>query len=385
MKKICVVTGTRAEYGLLRWVMEEIKRSNSLTLNLIVCGMHLSPEFGLTIKQIQDDDFKVNKKVEMILSSDTPASIAKSMGIGLISFADALEDLKPDLLLVLGDRYEILSVTSAALVARIPVAHLHGGEATEGSIDEAIRHSITKMSHIHFVASNEYQKRVIQLGEQPDTVFNVGGLGIDNIQKLNLLDKKELEQSLDFKLRKRNFLITFHPVTLESNTSQEQMNQLLESLSSFKETGFIFTMPNSDTHGRVLFSMIKKFVQKNSNAKSFTSLGQLRYLSCIQHIDLIIGNSSSGIIEAPSFKKPTINIGDRQKGRIRAASIIDCDPEIESIINSIKKALSFDFQESIKKTINPYGNGGASAKIVKILENYNFDDILKKNFYNIDY
>ena len=347
--------------------------------------MHLSPEFGLTIKQIQDDDFKVNKKVEMILSSDTPASIAKSMGIGLISFADALEDLKPDLLLVLGDRYEILSVTSAALVARIPVAHLHGGEATEGSIDEAIRHSITKMSHIHFVASNEYQKRVIQLGEQPDTVFNVGGLGIDNIQKLNLLDKKELEQSLDFKLRKRNFLITFHPVTLESNTSQEQMNQLLESLSSFKETGFIFTMPNSDTHGRVLFSMIKKFVQKNSNAKSFTSLGQLRYLSCIQHIDLIIGNSSSGIIEAPSFKKPTINIGDRQKGRIWAASIIDCDPEIESIINSIKKALSFDFQESIKKTINPYGNGGASAKIVKILENYNFDDILKKNFYNIDY
>ena len=385
MKKICVVTGTRAEYGLLRWVMEEIKRSNSLTLNLIVCGMHLSPEFGLTIKHIEDDDFKVSKKVEMILSSDTPASIAKSMGIGLISFADALEDLKPDILLVLGDRYEILSVTSAALVSRIPVAHLHGGEATEGSIDEAIRHSITKMSHIHFVASNEYKRRVIQLGEQPSTVFNVGGLGIDNIKKLNLLDKKELEQSLDFKLRKRNFLITFHPVTLESNTSQEQMNQLLESLSLFKETGFIFTMPNSDTNGRILFSMINKFVQKNNNAKSFKSLGQLRYLSCIKHIDLVIGNSSSGIIEVPSFKKPTINIGDRQKGRIKASSIIDCDPKKESIINSINKALSFDFQESIKKTINPYGEGGASAKIVKILENYNFVDILKKNFYNIDY
>ena len=385
MKKICVVTGTRAEYGLLRWVMEEIKKSNLLTLNLIVCGMHLSPEFGLTIKQIENDDFIVNKKVEMILSSDTPASISKSMGIGLISFADALEDLKPDLLLVLGDRYEILSVTIAALVARIPVAHIHGGEASEGAIDESIRHSITKMSHIHFVASNTYQKRVIQLGEQPDKVFNVGGLGIDNILKLNLLDKKELERSIDFKLRKRNFLITFHPVTLESNTSEEQMNQLLDSLSSFKETGFIFTMPNSDTHGRILFSMIKKFAQQNRNAKFFTSLGQLRYLSCIKHVDIVVGNSSSGIIEVPSFKKPTINIGDRQKGRIKADSIIDCHPNKESIINSIKKALSFNFQESIKKTINPYGKGGASTKIVEILEDYDFDDILKKNFYNIDY
>jgi len=384
MKKICVITGTRAEYGLLRWVMEEIKGSNVLTLNLIVCGMHLSPEFGLTIKQIEEDGFKVNKKIEMLLSSDTPASIAKSMGIGLISFADALEDLKPDLIMVLGDRYEILSAASAALVARIPVAHLHGGESTEGCIDEAIRHSITKMSHIHFVACNPYQKRVIQLGEQPSTVFNVGGLGIDNILKLNLLDKNKLEQSLDFEFRKKNFLITFHPVTLESNTSEEQMNQLLESLSSFEETGFIFTMPNSDTHGRILFAMIKKFAEENSNAKYFTSLGQLRYLSCIQQTDLVIGNSSSGIIEAPTFRKPTINIGDRQKGRIKADSIIDCKPEKESIINAIKKAISVDFQESVKKTINPYGNGGASSKIVKILEEYNFDDIIKKNFYNLN-
>ena len=385
MKKICVVTGTRAEYGLLRWVMQEIKESNKLSLNLIVCGMHLSPEFGLTIKQIEDDGFKVNKKIEMLLSSDTPVSIAKSMGIGLISFSEALEDIKPDLIMVLGDRYEILSATSAALVARIPVAHLHGGEATEGLIDEAIRHSITKMSHIHFVASSAYQKRVIQLGEQPRSVFNVGGLGIDNILKLNLLDKKNLEQSLDFKLRKKNFLITFHPVTLESNTSEDQMNELLESLFSFKETGFIFTMPNSDTHGRILFEMIKKFSQENINAKYFTSLGQLRYLSCIKHADLVIGNSSSGILEVPTFRKPTINIGDRQKGRIKADSIIDCHPEKESIIKSINKGLSFDFQESVKKTINPYGIGGASSKIVKILEDYNLDDILKKSFYNIDY
>ena len=383
MKKICVVTGTRAEYGLLRWVMEEIKTSNLLSLNLIVCGMHLSPEFGLTIKQIEDDNFKVDKKVEMLLSSDTPSSIAKSMGIGLISFADALEDLKPDLLLVLGDRYEILSVVSAALVARIPVAHLHGGEATEGLIDEAIRHSITKMSHIHFVASEAYQKRVIQLGENPNTVFNVGGLGIDNILKLNLLNKKKFEQSIDFQLMKRNFLITFHPVTLESNTSEKQMKELLDALSEFKETGFIFTMPNSDTHGRILFEMIKKFAQENNNAKYFTSLGQLRYLSCIQHVDIVVGNSSSGIIEVPSFRKPTINIGDRQKGRIKADSIINCNPEKDSIIKSIYKSLSYDFKELVKNTINPYGRGGASAKIVKILEEYNFDDILKKSFYNI--
>ena len=383
MKKICAVTGSRAEYGLLRWVMEGIKKSKLLNLQLIVTGMHLLPEFGLTANSIVNDGFNIDKKIEMLLSSDTPVGITKSMGIGLIGFAEALNELKPDLLLVLGDRFEILTAANAALLARIPIAHIHGGESTEGAIDEAIRHSITKMSHIHFVASRTYKNRVIQLGENPNTVYNVGGLGIDNFIKLNLLDKSSLEKAIEFKLKNKNLLITFHPVTLENNTSKNQMNELLHSLSELKDTGLIFTMPNADTDSRVLFKMIQDFVQKNKNAIVFSSLGQLRYLSCIKYVDAVIGNSSSGLIEVPYLKKPTINIGDRQKGRLKADTIIDCNPERLSINNAIKKAFSNDFKSKIKDSINPYGNGGGSEKIVKIIEGYNLNDILKKNFYNI--
>ena len=383
MKKICAVTGSRAEYGLLRWVMEGIKKSKLLNLQLIVTGMHLLPEFGLTANSIVNDGFNIDKKIEMLLSSDTPVGITKSMGIGLIGFAEALNELKPDLLLVLGDRFEILTAVNAALLARIPIAHIHGGESTEGAIDEAIRHSITKMSHIHFVASRTYKNRVIQLGENPNTVYNVGGLGIDNFIKLNLLDKSSLEKAIEFKLKNKNLLITFHPVTLENNTSKNQMNELLHSLSELKDTGLIFTMPNADTDSRVLFKMIQDFIRKNKNAIVFSSLGQLRYLSCIKYVDAVIGNSSSGLIEVPYLKKPTINIGDRQKGRLKADTIIDCNPERLSINNAIKKAFSNDFKSKIKDSINPYGNGGGSEKIVKIIEGYNLNDILKKNFYNI--
>ena len=383
MKKICAVTGSRAEYGLLRWVMEGIKKSKLLNLQLIVTGMHLLPEFGLTANSIVNDGFNIDKKIEMLLSSDTPVGITKSMGIGLIGFAEALNELKPDLLLVLGDRFEILTAANAALLARIPIAHIHGGESTEGAIDEAIRHSITKMSHIHFVASRTYKNRVIQLGENPNTVYNVGGLGIDNFIKLNLLDKSSLEKAIEFKLKNKNLLITFHPVTLENNTSKNQMNELLHSLSELKDTGLIFTMPNADTDSRILFKMIQDFVQKNKNAIVFTSLGQLRYLSCIKYVDAVIGNSSSGLIEVPYLKKPTINIGDRQKGRLKADTIIDCNPERLSINNAIKKAFSNDFKSKIKESINPYGNGGGSEKIVKIIEGYNLNDILKKNVYEI--
>ena len=383
MKKICAVTGSRAEYGLLRWVMEGIKKSKLLNLQLIVTGMHLLPEFGLTANSIVNDGFNIDKKIEMLLSSDTPVGITKSMGIGLIGFAEALNELKPDLLLVLGDRFEILTAVNAALLSRIPIAHIHGGESTEGAIDEAIRHSITKMSHIHFVASRTYKNRVIQLGENPNTVYNVGGLGIDNFIKLNLLDKSSLEKAIEFKLKNKNLLITFHPVTLENNTSKNQMNELLHSLSELKDTGLIFTMPNADTDSRILFKMIQDFVQKNKNAIVFSSLGQLRYLSCIKYVDAVIGNSSSGLIEVPYLKKPTINIGDRQKGRLKADTIIDCNPERLSINNAIKKAFSNDFKSKIKDSINPYGNGGGSEKIVKIIEGYNLNDILKKNFYEI--
>ena len=320
MRKICVITGTRAEYGLLRWVMQGIKDDPELTLQIIATGMHLSPEFGLTYRDIEQDGFKIDSKVEMLTSSDTSVGIAKSMGLGLIGFADALHDLKPDLIVVLGDRFEIFSAVSAALVARIPVAHLHGGELTEGAFDDALRHSITKMSHLHFVAAEEYRQRVVQLGEQPDRVFLVGGLGIDNIKRLKLFDREALEASLDFKLGSKNLLITFHPVTLEAATASEQMAQLLLALAELEDTQLIFTMPNADTGGRVLIRMVEEFVAQHTNARAYTSLGQLRYLSCISHVDGVVGNSSSGLAEVPSFRKGTINIGDRQRGRLQATS-----------------------------------------------------------------
>jgi GDP/UDP-N,N'-diacetylbacillosamine 2-epimerase (hydrolysing) len=383
MKKICVVTGTRAEYGLLRWVMEEIRQSTELELQLIATGMHLSPEFGMTVEMIEADGFKVDHKVEMLLSSDTVVGITKSMGLGMIGFADALAELKPDLVLVLGDRYEIFSAAASAMIARIPIAHLHGGEATEGVIDEPIRHSITKMSHLHFVAADEYRRRVIQLGEQPEHVFNVGGLGIDNILRLKLLERDELEEALDFKLEKRNLLITFHPVTLEQNTSAQQMDELFAALAELKDTGLIFTMPNADTDGRVLFRKIEAFCAQHSQFRVYTSLGQLRYLSCINHVDAVIGNSSSGLLEVPSFKKGTINIGDRQRGRLKAASVIDCEPDQDSIRKAFKLLYSTEFQAQLLAVENPYGNDRASGKIVRILESQSLDNLLKKRFYDL--
>ena len=383
MKKICVVTGTRAEYGLLRWVIEGIKNSASLELQLVVTGMHLSPEFGLTSKEIEKDGYNIDREVEMLLSSDTSSGITKSIGLGLIGFSDALIELKPDMLLVLGDRYEIFAAASAAMIARIPIAHLHGGEATEGLIDEPIRHSVTKMSHLHFVAAEEYQQRVIQLGEDPERVFLVGGLGIDNIKKLKLLDRASLEESLDIKFKEKNILITFHPVTLEKNSTKHQMKELLAALEDMGNTQLIFTMPNADTDGRVLFKLINEFVSTHENACVFTSMGQLRYLSCLNYIDMVIGNSSSGIIEVPSFKKATINIGDRQRGRIKAESILDCEPKKSAIKKTITAVYSQEFQTKLSNVINPYGSGGASHAIIEVLEKTDLRNILKKQFYNL--
>lgn len=383
-RKVCVVTGTRAEYGLLRWLMEEIRESASLELQVIATGMHLSPEFGVTYRDIEADGFQIDRKVEMLLSADTPSAISKSMGVGMIGFADAYVQLRPDLLLVLGDRFEILTAATAAMISQVPIAHLHGGEATEGLIDEAIRHSITKMSHLHFVAAEEYRKRVIQLGEHPDRVFQVGGLGIDNIHRLPLLSREALEETLDFSLGERSLLITFHPVTLEQNTSGQQMKELLAALKHQERTQLIFTMPNADTEGRVLFGMIEEFVKQNpERAKAFTSLGQLRYLSCLKHVDAIVGNSSSGLAEAPSFQIGTVNIGDRQRGRLKAASIIDCEPDHYSIRRALEKLYSSTFQKHLASVSNPYGEGGASEAIVKTLKTSAFDDLLKKQFYDL--
>lgn len=382
-RKICVVTGTRAEYGLLYWLMKEIEADKELEHQLIVTGMHLSPEFGLTYKEIEKD-FKIDKKIEMLLSSDTSVGISKSMGLAQISFAEAYEELRPDILIVLGDRYEIFSAVSAAMISRIPIAHLHGGETTEGAFDESIRHSITKMSHLHFTAADEYRNRVIQLGEHPSRVFNVGGMGIENIKRLTLLSKKEFEKSIDFKLNRKNILVTFHPVTLESSTAKNQFQELLDAIDELEDTNIIFTKANSDTDGRVINQMIDKYVADNSHKSlGFTSLGQLRYLSALQYVDAMVGNSSSGLAEAPSFKIGIINIGDRQKGRIKADSVIDCEPLKISITQAFEKLYSKKFKEMLESTKNPYGDGCASMKIIEEIKKINLDEILKKSFYDI--
>lgn len=385
IKKICVVTGTRAEYGLLYWLMKEIQINQDLELQIIATGMHLSPEFGLTYKEIEKD-FTITKKIEMLLSSDTAVGISKSMGLAQISFSEAYDELNPDMIIVLGDRYEIFSAVTSAMISKIPIAHISGGEATEGLIDESIRHSITKMSHLHFTAAKEYQNRVIQLGEQPENVFNVGGMGIENIKRLKLLEKEAFEESISFKLNKKNLLVTFHPVTLENSTAEHQFQELLTALNSLQNTHIIFTKANSDTDGRIINQMMDEYVVKNPHKSiAFTSLGQLRYLSALQFVDAVVGNSSSGLAEAPSFKIGTINIGDRQKGRLKASSCIDCEPNQGSIMQAIARLYSKEFQLTLESVKNPYGEECASKMIVEILKNIDLDGIVKKSFYDIGF
>lgn len=384
-RKICVVTGSRSEYGLLRLVMEGIREASGLELQVIATGMHLSPEFGLTYREIEKDGFRIDCKVEMLLSSDTPVGVAKSMGLGLIGFADVLQELQPDLMLVLGDRFEIFPAVSAAMVARIPVAHMHGGESTEGAFDEAIRHSITKMSHLHFAATEDYRNRIIQLGEDPDHVFNVGATGIDNIKSLQLLSREELEVELGFKFGVRNLLVTFHPVTLEDETSSYQFKQLLEALDDLQDTNIIFTRPNADTNGRVIIELVEDYVSKNKQtAIAVSSLGTLKYLSAMKYMDGVVGNSSSGLIEAPSFSIGTINIGDRQRGRVRADSVIDCEPNVISIRKAFQNLFSSKFQKVLMNVENPYGTGGAAKKIVDILKKTDQVNLLKKRFHYVN-
>jgi len=381
-RKICVVTGTRAEFGLLRWLMKEVQSTPGLELQVLATGMHLSPEFGLTYKEIEQSGFSIDAKVEMLLSADTASGVTKSMGLGLIGIADAYARLKPDLIVLLGDRFEIFAAATAALIAGIPIAHLHGGETTEGAFDEAIRHSITKMSHLHFVAAADYRRRVIQLGEQPDRVFQVGGLGVDAIQRTELMDRETLEASLDFKFGHKNLLITFHPVTLESQSSAHQMGELLAALGQLPDTHLIFTMPNADTGGRELIDMVDAFVATHPNARAYSSLGQLRYLSCMKLVDGVVGNSSSGLAEAPSMAVGTVNIGDRQRGRLQASSVIDCVPEQKAILEAIKTLYTEDYRQTLTATVNPYGRGGASEQIVRVLKDHPLEGILKKSFYD---
>lgn len=381
-RRVCVVTGSRAEYGLLYWLIKEIQGSHDMDLQVVATGMHLSPEFGLTYRTIEEDGFRIDAKVEMLLSSDTTVGIAKSMGLGTIGFADAFERLRPDIVVLLGDRFEIFSAAQAALVARIPIAHLHGGETTEGAIDEAFRHAITKMAHLHFTATEEYRARVIQLGEDPGRVFNVGAAGIDNIKRLKLLDRANLETALGFRFGLRNLLVTFHPVTLEHASARQQFGELLAALDGLADTHLIFTKPNADTDGRVIGAMMNDYVSSNpAKAAAYTSLGQLRYLSTMRFVDGVVGNSSSGIIEAPSFGIGTINIGDRQTGRVKAASVIDCEPNRKSISEALGRLYSADFRAALPMTVSPYGEGYVAGKIAKVLAMHPLDAILKKRFF----
>ena len=378
-RKICIVTGTRAEYGLLYWLMKEIQSDKDFCLQIIVTGAHLSPEYGLTYQTIEKDGFTIDAKVEMLLSSDTVVGITKSLGLGIISFADVLDNLKPDILVLLGDRYEILAAAQSALFAKIPIAHIAGGDTTEGAFDEAIRHSITKMAHLHFVTNNVSAKRVRQLGENPKYIYNVGSLSIDQISRLKLLTEKQFESALDFKFREKNLLVTFHPVTLVDESSVKQFEQLLIALEKLgDDVGIIFTKPNADPEGRKLVAMIDDYVFCHSNAKAYTSLGQVRYLSAIAHVDAVLGNSSSGLYEVPSLKKPTVNIGDRQKGRLQAKSIINCNSTANEILKAINKA----FIKDCSVVSSPYGNGGAAKKIFNVLKKIsNPEELIIKKFY----
>lgn len=385
-RKICVVTGTRAEFGLLRWLIEAIKDHSDMELQLVATGMHLSPEFGSTFREIEEAGLEIDAKVEMLLSSDSGVAVSKSTGLGISGFADMFDHLNPDIVVVLGDRFEIFAAASAATFAGIPIAHLHGGEVTEGAFDESLRHSITKMSHLHFVAAEPYRQRVIQLGEAPERVFNVGGLGVDAIKHVKLMARSELEVSLGLEFLKRNLLVTFHPVTLEDgDKSAQHLREILTVLSDLEDTLSIITLPNADTGGREMADIIKMATEGHKNMKVFSSLGQLRYLSCLANVDAVVGNSSSGLLEAPSFNIGTIDIGERQKGRLKAESVIDCEPTASSIRLALEKLYSHAFQASLPEVLNPYGHGCAVDAIIKVLADYPLEHILKKKFYDLPF
>lgn len=383
-KKVCVLTATRAEYGLLKPVILKLRSDDSYDVRVVVTGAHLSPEFGLTYREIEQDRIPIDKKIEILLSSDTPSAISKSMGLAMLGFADYFDELKPDLLLVLGDRYETLAVCCAATNQRIPIAHLYGGETTEGAVDEAFRHAITKLSFLHFTSTEQYRDRVIQLGEDPSRVFNVGALGIENILNESLLSKEDLEKSLGFQLGDRYAVVTYHPVTLENEPSEIGFIALLNALDEFPDLKILFTKANADADGRIINELIDQYVLNHQNAIVVTSLGVRRYLSAVKYSSVVIGNSSSGIIEVPSLHVPTVNIGDRQKGRKMSESIISCPPDAESIKKAVELAVSKQFIDAVMTIVNPYEKRDTSKLICKTLEAFLYSSpiSLKKSFYD---
>ena len=387
MRKICVVTASRAEYGLLKSLLSDLYNDPQLDLQIISTGSHLSPEFGYTNQQILDDGFSLSKQIEILLSSDTPVGVSKSMGLAQISFAEAFDELRPDLVVVLGDRYELIPIVSAANISRIPVAHLNGGELTEGAIDELIRHAITKLSQLHFTAMEEYSRRVIQMGESPDRVFNIGEVGLDNILRMELLSKSAFEESIGVKLRKKNLLFTFHPETTQPvDQIETDFRIILDAIATFDDCLIIFTKANADVGGRLINKMIDHYVADNKDySVAFTSLGQLRYLSALQYVDAVVGNSSSGIVESPSFNVASINIGSRQKGRVRAESTIDVELNKHQIIDAIATIYTDAFQKRLRTVINPYGQGNSSQKFLNVVKSFDLSILNSKQFHDVDF
>lgn len=384
-KKICVVTGSRSEYGLLRWLMQDIKDDLNLCLQLIVTGSHLSINFGNTYKEIENDGFFINKKIQILNETNESSDIVQSMASGLNSFPSTIKTLNPDLVIILGDRYEIMPVAISSLILGVPLAHIHGGELTLGSYDDSIRHAITKMANLHFVSTKSYLKRIIQMGEDPNKVFLVGGLGQDNLKRLKLLERQKLEKEINFKFGKKSLLITLHAETISDLTVENQIDILLDALNNFKEVNLLFTMPNADQGNKIISNRIKYFVQRNKNSFAFTSMGQRNYLSAMKYVNGVVGNSSSGIIEAPSLKKGTVNIGKRQKGRVQAKSVINVNFEKKNITDAIKKLFSKSFQDSLSSLINPYGDGGASRKILKTINTLDYSKLKQKQFNDIQF
>jgi UDP-N-acetylglucosamine 2-epimerase (non-hydrolysing)/GDP/UDP-N,N'-diacetylbacillosamine 2-epimerase (hydrolysing) len=383
-KRICVVTGSRAEYGILYWLLHDLKAAPDLELQLIATGMHLSPEFGLTVRQIEADGFVVSRRVEMLLSSDTPGGVARSIGLGVIGMSDALESLRPDVVVVLGDRFEILAAAQACLVHNIPVAHIAGGDTTEGAFDESIRHAITKMAHLHFVTNEEAARRVRQMGEDPTRVHAVGSPGLDHLRRRPLLERDALSAALGARLGAHNLLVTFHPVTLEPGESVRQFEELCAALDDADaivgdDTVVWCTRPNADTGGRALIASLDAWAGRNPDRiRVHTSLGQLRYLSLMALCDAVVGNSSSGLYEAPSFRRPTVDIGDRQRGRLAALSVVHCEPRRDEIRTALRAALALD----CARVLNPYGDGETSARIVALLRDMpSATSLLKKHFH----
>lgn len=385
MRRICIFTSTRADWGQLRGLAEEVRKTAGMHVSLLVSGAHLSKAFGMTVCEIEADGFDVNDRVDILRFDDSSLGICRTMGLALVGYGEALGRLKPDILVILGDRYEAFCAAAAAQILRIPVAHIHGGETTEGAMDEAFRHSITKMAHLHFPSCDEYRRRIIQLGENPERVFNVGALAIENIRKISLMSRVELEKSIQLELSKPFFLITFHPVTLEKETAETQFKELLDALDQFPEHKIIFTKANADTDGAIINEMIDEYAAvRPKRCLAVMSLGLRRYLSAMSLCDAVVGNSSSGLLEAPVFQVPTVNIGDRQKGRLRTKSIIDCEPDCDSVVSAVQKAFKPQFKEGLKGIQHPCEKAGTARSIVNVLETVRLDDLLKKSFYDLE-